>query len=153
MGSDTGRTGGCLCGAVRYEAAGDPFKTLNCHCESCRRHTGAPMVTLSVFKADQVTFSGDTRRVYESAPGVGRAFCGACGTSMTWETEMDGLGAVVALHISTFDDPDSLAPVAHTFYAERISWFDAADGLPRHEGFSSNSPAVATGPDKRLLDK
>ncbi len=78
-------TGGCLCGAVRYETTGESFKVIHCHCQSCRKHNSAPVVTLAGFKADQVRFSGDERKIYESSPGVGRAFCGKCGTPLTWE--------------------------------------------------------------------
>ncbi len=50
-------TGGCLCGAVRYEASGEPISVIHCHCLSCRRHTGAPVVTLAGFRRDQVEFT------------------------------------------------------------------------------------------------
>lgn len=139
-------TGGCLCGAVRYETTGESYKILNCHCQSCRGHTGAPMATLAVFKVDQVKFSGDERKIYESSPGVGRAFCAKCGTSLTWESRLGGLGPVCALHVSTSDNPDALQPIAHTFYSERISWFDVADNLPRYEGMSMNSSLLRHGP-------
>lgn len=139
-------TGGCMCGAARYETTGDTSRAINCHCESCRRHTGAPMATLVVFKAEQVTFSGDDRAIYVSAPGVVRGFCGVCGTPLTWETEHIDLGQVCAIHISTFDDPDAITPIAHSFYGEKISWFDTADNLPRHEGFVANSPVIRHGP-------
>jgi hypothetical protein len=135
-----------MCGAVRYETTGAPVKVLNCHCQSCREHTGAPMATLSVFKADQVSFSGDARRIYSSSPGIGRAFCATCGTSLTWEADLGSLGPVCALHISTSDNPEALQPVAHTFYAERIAWFDAADTLPRYEGMSMDSSIMRHGP-------
>ena len=79
-------TGGCMCGAVRYETTGESIGVYHCHCQSCRKHTGAPVGTLAVLKADQVKFSGDERKIYESAPNVGRAFCAKCGTSLTWET-------------------------------------------------------------------
>lgn len=141
--------GGCLCGAVRYETAGESFGALHCHCESCRKHTGAPVVTLVVFKVGQVTFSGNERKVYASNPGVGRAFCPECGTSLTWETSLRSLGPVCALHISTFDNPDTLRPVAHTFYAERLSWFDVVDDLPRYEGFREDKSLLHHGPAPR----
>jgi hypothetical protein len=38
-------TGGCFCGAIRYEARGRPFDETNYHCSICRRTTGAPLVT------------------------------------------------------------------------------------------------------------
>ena len=145
----TTSTGGCMCGAVRFEISGSPSRVLHCHCESCRRHTGAPMATLGVFKADQVNFSGKDRTPYASAPGVERAFCSACGTSLTWETEFGDEGKICAVHISAFDDPEAMPATGHSFYAERISWFDIADELPRHEGFVAGSAPMQFGPGKQ----
>ncbi len=139
-------TGGCMCGGVRYETTGEVFRVIHCHCQSCRRHTGAPAATLAVFKAEQVAFSGDDRKFYRSSPGVGRAFCPECGTPLTWETGLGDLGPVCALHISTFDDPDALTPSAHSFYPERIPWFDIADNLPRYEGFVKDATLLRHGP-------
>ena len=118
----------------------------HCHCLSCRRHNGAPVVTLAGFKASQVEYSGEDRKVYESSPGVGRAFCGKCGTPLTWEGDGGELGPIVEIHISTFDDPNALVPEAHSFYPERVSWFEIADNLPRYEGFSGESALLCHGP-------
>ena len=139
-------TGGCMCGAVRYAVTGHPSRVLHCHCQSCRSHTGAPMATLAVFRADQVQFSGDARKPYKSAPGVERAFCTTCGTSMTWETDFGDEGPICALHISTFDNPEAMTPTGHSFYTERLPWFDIADDLPRHAGFVANSAPLHFGP-------
>lgn len=139
-------TGGCMCGAVRYETTGEWSRVINCHCESCRKHTGAPAATLAVYKIDQVKFSGDERKIYKSSPGVGRAFCAECGTSLTFEADLSGYGPLCALHISTFDNPDALVPTAHSFYSERISWFDIADTLPRYEGFVADGSLLRHGP-------
>jgi len=139
-------TGGCLCGAVRYETTGETFKVLHCHCQSCRKHNGAAVVTLAGFKADQVRFSGDERKIYQSSPGVGRAFCAKCGTPLTWEGDDRDRGPIFEFHISTFDNPDDLVPTLHAFDSERIPWFDIADDLPRYEGLSANSPLRRHGP-------
>ena len=139
-------TGGCMCGAVRYETSGTSHRVIHCYCESCRKHTGAPAVTLAVFKVDQVAFSGEARKVYASSPGVGRAFCGDCGSPLTWETELGSLGPVCALHISSFDDPEALRPDSHSFYPERYSWFDIADELPRYEAFVGGGVLICHGP-------
>jgi len=140
--------GGCMCGAVRYETKGEPSRVLHCHCQSCRTHTGAPMATLAVFKAGQVEFSGEPRKIYGSTPGVGRAFCANCGTSLTWETVFGDEGPICAVHISTFDHPDALRPTAHTFFPERISWFDVADDLPRYAGFAAGGVLLHYGAAK-----
>ena len=140
-------TGGCLCGAVRYEATGDSFGVIHCHCHSCRKHNGAPVVTLAGFMADQVEWSGDARKIYQSSPGVGRAFCGNCGTPLTWEGVSSNQGGpIFEFHISTFDNPNVLAPSSHSFYPERIAWFDIADNLPRYEGSSGDGPVLRHGP-------
>ena len=141
-------TGGCMCGGVRYRIDGKPSRVLNCHCSSCRAHTGAAMVTLAVFQAGQVRFLGHERAIYASSPDVGRAFCGSCGTSLTWETVLDDEGPLCAVHISSFDDPEALQPTGHSFYIERISWFDSADDLPRHARFVATSEVLQHGPAK-----
>lgn len=145
--AETGVTlsGGCMCGAVRYDVIGSPNRVLHCHCHSCRSHTGAGVATLAVLAPEQIEFSGEERSIYNSAPNVGRAFCGACGTPLTWETTL-GEEPICAIHISTFDDPDRLKPDGHSFYGERISWFDIADDLPRHEGFVADSKPMQYGP-------
>jgi len=139
-------TGGCMCGVVRYETTGEPFGVNHCHCRSCRKHNGAAVVTLAGFKADQVTFSGDERKIYESSPSVGRAFCGKCGTPLTWEGDAGDLGLIFEFHISTFDNPNLLVPTAHAFEPERIPWFDVADDLPRYRGFVDDDPPLRHGP-------
>ncbi len=152
MSDDTKMTGGCLCGAVRYETTGLSFEINHCHCHSCRKHSGAAVVTLAGFMADQVTFSGETRKIYQSSPGVGRAFCGTCGTPLTWEGHSSGRGGpIFEIHISTFDDPNLLVPTAHAFDPERIPWFDIADNLPRYQGFAGDSPPLRHGPVREGL--
>lgn len=139
-------TGACSCGAVRYQATGEPVRVIACHCRSCRRQTGAPAVVLAVYQRDRVTFGGAQRKIYSSSPGVGRAFCADCGTPLTWETDFGDLGPVCALHISAFDDPDALVPTAHSFYSERLAWFDIADDLPRYRGFVKDGTLLCHGP-------
>jgi hypothetical protein len=136
-----------MCGAVRYEVIGAPFQVSHCHCLSCRKHNGAAVVTLAGFKNGQVSFNGDERRLYESSPGVGRAFCDKCGTPLTWEGDGgEELGPIIEFHLSTFDNPEELVPTGHAFYPERIAWFDVADSLPRFQGFVDDSPLLRHGP-------
>ena len=107
-GPETG-AGGCLCGAVRYQVMGKPLVTGHCHCADCRRHNGAPVVTLVIFEADKVRFTEGERKIYESSPAVGRAFCDQCGTPLTIEGKNED-PPTIEFHISTFDDPDAYVP-------------------------------------------
>jgi hypothetical protein len=126
-------TGGCMCGAVRYEADGESLKVGHCHCHSCRSHTGAPVVTFVVFEQDRVKFTKGNRKIYNSSPGVGRGFCDQCGTPLTWEGDAWDR-SIIEVHISTLDNPNAFVPTVHWFHGERIDWFDVADNLPRYAG-------------------
>ncbi len=106
-------TGGCMCGSVRYELIEAPISVIHCHCQSCRRHTGAAVVTLVGMKKDQVKFTQGERAIFESSPGVGRGFCSQCGTPLTWEGNGDELGPLIEIHIGTLDDPSALVPMIH----------------------------------------
>ena len=111
--------GRCLCGAVRFTVDGPPKWTSYCHCQSCRRHTGAPVSAYAGFEAAKVRFTGDLT-YFESSPGVRRGFCGRCGSTLTYEG--DRWPGEVHLHVGAFDDPATLAPAGHAFADERLSW-------------------------------
>jgi hypothetical protein len=138
------KSGSCFCGAVKYKATGEPFWVGHCHCRSCRKITGAPVVTFAGYKKDQVEFTGHQRKIHISPPNVTRAFCDQCGTPLTWEGESNSAerGSIIELYISTFDDPDSFSPTNHVWYPEHISWFEIDDDLPRFRGFDFNSDIV-----------
>lgn len=132
-------TGGCMCGEVRYETTGEPPYVGHCHCTNCRKHTGAPVVTLVGFLRSRVKFTKGNRKLYNSSTSIQRSFCGQCGTSLTWEgTYMNH--PRIALHISTFDNPDAIIPSVHWNHKERISWFDVADKLPRMSSTGYGEP-------------
>ena len=79
---------GCMCGAVRYELTGDPIWRGYCHCHSCRRHTGAPVVAWVTLKSESVKWIKGERTHYESSPGKFRGFCRDRGTPLTWESTL-----------------------------------------------------------------
>jgi hypothetical protein len=137
--------GGCHCGKVRYEAKGVPVYVPYCHCESCRRISGAPVVLYVMFEKPDVRFTRGRRKIYESSAGVQRGFCPDCGTPLTWEGVWGGR-AVTEVHVNTLDDPEAIRPDRHAFFEERLSWFDVHDRLPRFNGSSTNAKPDSFGP-------
>lgn len=123
--------GGCLCGAVRLEAVGEPLWVAHCHCSSCRKATGAAMATYAGYAADRVTFTGGPVRVYSSSPGVVRRSCGRCGAPVSYESER--WPGEIHLHIGVFDAPERLQPKAHVYVDEQMPWLQFADHLPRFD--------------------
>jgi hypothetical protein len=130
-----GLTGGCMCGAVRYELASDPFDCGWCHCRTCQLNSGAPaMVFASVPAADLVwTKGGDKVRSVPSSRFGHRSFCGECGTPFLMK--VDHQPETVDFSVVTLDDPQAVRPGFHIFWNSRIDWSTPADELPRHEKF------------------
>jgi hypothetical protein len=129
------RTGGCHCGAVRFQVHGQPKWTAHCHCESCRRSTGAAFATWAGFPTDNFVLLKGKPKGFASSQGVTRGFCGACGTPLTYEGTR-WPGEIHAL-VCTFDDPGSFAPGAHVNTAEKVAWLHIGDELPRFERLPS----------------
>lgn len=138
--STSHRAGGCRCGAVRYTAGREPIWAAHCHCESCRRATGAPIVTWAGYRDEGFAVVRGAAKAYSSSPGVTRTFCEACGSPLTYQSERwPGETHVLAV---TFDDPDWVQPEAHVFYVERLPWIAMEDDLPRYKTTTSG-PKIA----------
>ena len=126
-------TGGCLCGAVRYALASEPFDAGWCHCRTCQLNSGSPaMAFASVAVNDWRIEQGEPRRVKSSDFGH-RLSCGSCGTPLAMR--VDHQPETVDFSIATLDDPGRIAPGFHIFWASKVAWFDPGDDLPRHDRF------------------
>lgn len=133
--------GHCLCGAVRFEAQGDPLWVVHCHCESCRRATSSPMTTYVGFAADKVKWSGEARRSFASSPGVQRTFCARCGAPMSFAG--DRWPGEIHLFAASFEDASRLEPSAHVHVEEQLPWLRLGDGLARYATTAAAGPPLA----------
>jgi len=136
--------GRCLCGDIRYEYRGDPIVTVHCHCESCRRHTSAPVATFVIVAKASFRLLSGAPTIYVSSPSVRRSHCGRCGSPIAYES--DQRSEQIDLYALTLDDPAAAAPIFHVHAAEQLSWFEVADTLPRYERGRGGATPVRHGP-------
>ena len=127
-------TGGCLCGAVRYEVQGAFLRAGHCHCSRCRRHSGAGMSTQGrVRQEDFRLLAGEDRiRWFRPDGGAVKAFCVTCGSSLfggTWPG-----GPEVSIRLGSVDGDPGIRPQCHTFVGSRAPWDTITDDLPQHDG-------------------
>src|SRR5260370_28222351 len=74
---------GCLCGAVRFIATGQRKGIYWCHCQSCRRHTGAPVAVFAVFDCEAYRVTKGEITKFDSTPRrTRRGFCAVCGSTL-----------------------------------------------------------------------
>ena len=121
--------GHCHCGAVRYAFdRSTVFDPDICHCDDCRRSTGAPFVASFAVPDTGWRWTAEEPRVYHSSPGVRRWFCGTCGTSLAYATEERP--DETHLNTATLVSPDDIPPESQAHASERIGWIDTALDLP-----------------------
>jgi len=127
--------GGCLCGSIRYEARGLPIYSMICHCETCRRAAGSPVVAWLTFPKESFSFIRGTPSQFQSTPPVTRTFCSRCGTPLTYihaerASEID-------VTTCSLDDPNVFPPSHHSWLSDDVSWVRFGDGLPNYERTSA----------------
>ena len=130
-------TGGCLCGAVRYRCGPRVCPPTLCHCQSCRRASGAHAVGWLTVRAQDLHYRSGEPREIESSPGVWRAFCGRCGAPLSYRAARRP--GEIDVTIGTLDEPGRATPVDHIWMVDAVAWDRPADGLPQHPG--SREPA------------
>jgi len=134
------RQGGCVCGAVRYVADGDPLRVTICHCTWCQRRTGSGFGIEAVYRAESVTMVGEPPQAYrhvsdESGRWLEQQFCARCGTNLGITLEaVPGIRTVAA---GTFDDPSWLGPTTctfrHVYVRSARDWSRIPDDVERYE--------------------
>ena len=106
-----GMSGGCRCGAVRFEAQGEPYRVGICHCMDCRKQHGTLFQASAIFPEQAVRIEGETK-AYE-----GRHFCPRCGSQLFARS-----GDETELNLGAFDETDRFAPTYELWTIRRESW-------------------------------
>jgi hypothetical protein len=119
-------TGGCLCGQVRYRITPLAADVDFCHCEMCRRWSGAPVSAWAQVPVSQFRLTRGTATPYTSSKLGTRYFCPTCGASI-FMTDPDGTS--VGIMLGTLDDAEALRPTAHGWWSARLSWLKLNDKL------------------------
>lgn len=131
------RTGGCLCGQVRFTVTGPVRPIVACHCEQCRRTTGHHFAATHTLREHLHLECDEGLRWYASSPGVRRGFCGTCGSSLFFDREAaDG----VSIAAGSLDRPTRLRMVQHIFTASAGDYYEIADGLPQAAEWAQMPP-------------
>ncbi len=127
-------TGGCLCGAVRFQLQG-PIDVINyCHCSRCRRRTGSAFATVVHARlTNYELLSGEDRvSTFSPADRVERQFCSGCGSPLPGQDEEDD---EVKIPAGLFDQDFDVAPELHIMTASKAIWFQIHDQLSQYEEF------------------
>lgn len=125
--------GSCLCGGVQYEVSGPLFAMACCHCDQCRKASGAEFATNASTRSSdfKITSGEDLLAEYESSPRQARVFCGRCGSPIMKRFGDDP--DKVRLRLGCLDSDLQQESLAHVFTSEKPSWSRICDGLPQFE--------------------
>jgi len=129
--------GGCVCGAVRYEASGVPTNTMICHCRTCRRAAAAPVVAWVTFPVERFRFVKGEPASFHSSEPVTRTFCRECGTGLTYSHR--GSPATLDVTTCSLDEPNAFPPTHHSWSSHDLAWVRFGDGLPAFSEFRNDA--------------
>lgn len=126
-------TGGCGCGAVRFEVTEQPASARYCHCTRCQRRTGtACSCSAAVVPGSFHVLAGEDRlKSWEPQDGAEKWFCGDCGSALF--TRDPGDPERVGVRMGAFDADPGVRPTVRQFVAYAASWEPIPDdGLTRY---------------------
>jgi len=127
-------TGGCLCGAVRYEAEGEPIYAGHCYCADCRKASGSGFIPFMGFASEKVRFSGETLLIRSTSFRGGEAVrnrCAVCGSLVFGG--IVGVDASHTIYAGSLDEPDAFKPAMAIFARDRPAWVILPEGLQAYE--------------------
>src|SRR4051812_35367452 len=121
-------TGGCLCGDVRIETSGLPYRVGLCHCLDCRKHHGALFHASAIFPQENVKISGETHEY------AGRCFCPRCGSSVYSRSADE-----IEVSLGALDAPNQMIPTYELWTIRRETWLPVFPLARRYERDRENT--------------
>jgi hypothetical protein len=135
----TTSTGGCACGAVRYEISADPVMSANCYCRDCQRSTGGAMAPVMVVPKSAFRLAKGEVKYHtvagESGKNVSRGFCTSCGAPVT--TQLGVMPDVMVIKAGSLDEPARFKPTMNIYLSSAQPWAPVAKGLQNFDKMPS----------------
>jgi hypothetical protein len=129
----TSFSGGCACGAVRYECVAPPVAMVNCHCRDCQRAGGAGFSpTVIVSAASFRLLRGEPKRYSiraDSGHTAHRAFCDECGAPLF--ASSSAREDFIGIRAGSLDDPSWFKPQAEVWTASAQPWDHLGADVPQ----------------------
>jgi len=126
-------TGGCACGAIRFEFDSDPGFVATCHCLDCKKASGGEAATFFGVPDQDFTLLSGSPKGYQYIAASGkkleRMFCADCGARL-YTRNLESFPGLVFVTIGGLDNAGSFAPMVEMFTKRRISWAKPLD-LPQ----------------------
>ena len=130
-------TGGCACGAIRYETTAEPAVMFHCHCRDCQRASGGPFTSFVIVPAEAFRFSQGSLRFHDSPSHRGgkthRGFCADCGSPILAKT--DANPHIVAIRTASLDDASWFNPQMDLWTSDAHPWDQMNPALPKFEKY------------------
>ncbi len=123
--------GHCRCEGVVILANCEPEITVFCHCDDCRRSSGAPVLAAVSFEKAHIEWQASSTLAKYVNGSCTRLFCNQCGSPIAQEHE----SAPTRTYFNTafMDEPERYPPTAHSYAPEQLAWLELNDTLTRHE--------------------
>jgi hypothetical protein len=120
-------TGGCQCGAIRYELTAAPERVHLCHCRMCQKAVGGPFAVGVPVPRSGFAWTRGTPASFASSSLARRDFCASCGTPLTFRYDD---AETISVTIGSLDRPQDVPPVRHYGIEGRLAWLDHIAALP-----------------------
>ena len=125
--------GGCLCGGVRYALSKPALQTCVCHCEDCRKASGAPAVAWTFFHTGCLEWTTGLPKMIRFAERE-RSFCSDCGTPLMFFDP--AIPHLFEVSTCSLDHPEDFPPGDQCWIADSLGWAREMGSLPAYQGYS-----------------
>lgn len=128
----TSFTGGCICGAVRYECSAEPIMTGNCHCRDCQKASGGAFVSALAVPKNALKITGVVKYYDvkgDSGQTVSRGFCPNCGARLLGKSK--GMPDLTIILAGSLDDPSWFRPGMDLYTSSAQPWAYMNPDLPK----------------------
>jgi hypothetical protein len=130
-------SGGCACGAIRYECSAQPVRMVQCHCRDCQRFTGTAFVAAVIVPMESLKLLQGSPRYFrtESSRGgnVHRGFCTECGSPVV--SKFDSAPQFIGIHAASLDDPSWFRPKYNIWTSDAQPWDHLNPDVPKFEKY------------------
>lgn len=126
-------SGSCICNAVQFKLSGEPKAVVNCHCNFCRKHSGAAFSTYAVIPEEtlEITNGSEFISACELKEKANKHFCKLCGSPLF--NKIARYPGLCMIYLGSLSESRTLAPTANIYCESQLPWVPAIAQITNFE--------------------